>query len=52
MDKYLVQSQSPTKSSGIILPKVHGIKEILDTKSPPEKQKTAPQVKKGSEIYP
>ena len=40
------------KSRGIILLEVHGMKKILDTNSPPEKQKTAPQVKKGSEIKP
>ena len=50
MDKYLVQTQSQTKSSEIILPEVHGVKEILNTNLLPEKQKTAPQVKKGSEI--
>ena len=47
MEKYLVQTQSQTKSSGIILSEVHSIKKILDTNSPPEKQKKAPQVKKG-----
>ena len=52
MDKYLVQTQLQIKSSGIILPEVHGIRKILDTNSPPEKEKTAPQVKKGSEIIP
>ena len=36
MDKYLVQTESQTRSSGIILPEVHGIKKILDTNSPPE----------------
>ena len=41
-DKYLVQTQSQTKSSRIILPEVHGVKKILDTNSLPEKQKTAP----------
>ena len=40
------------KIKQIILPEVHGIKKMLDTNSPPEKQKTAPQVKKGSEIKP
>ena len=40
------------KSSGIILPEVHGIKKILDANSLPEKQKTATQVKNGSEIKP
>ena len=49
-DKYLVQTQSQTKSSGIKLPEVHGIKKILDTNLLPEKQKRAPQVKKDSQI--
>ena len=52
MDKYSVQTWSQKKSSGILLPEVHGIKKILDRNSPPEKQKIAPQVKKGSEIKP
>ena len=37
-DNYLVQTQSQTKSSWIILPEVHGVKKILDTNSLPEKQ--------------
>ena len=49
-DKYLVQTWSQTKSSRKILPEVHGVKKILDTNPLPEKQKTAPQLKKGSEI--
>ena len=49
-DKYLVQTRSWTKSSGTVLPEVHGLKKILDTNSLPEKQETAPQVKKSSEI--
>ena len=52
MDKYLVQTQSQTRSSGITLPEVHGIKKILDMKTLPQKQKTAPQVKKDSDIKP
>ena len=51
-DKYLVQTQSQIKSSGIKLPEVHGVKKILDTNSLPEKQKTVPQVKKSIEIKP
>ena len=35
-----------------MLPEVHRFKEILDTNTLPEKQKTAPQVKKVSEIKP
>ena len=52
MDKYLVQTQSQTKSSRIIIPEVHGVKKILETNSLPEEQKTAPQVNKGSESKP
>ena len=51
-DKYLVQIQSQTKSSRIKLPEVHGVKKTVDTNVLPEKQKSAPQVKKGSEIKP
>ena len=46
MDTYLVQTQSQTKSSRKKLPKVHGVKKILDTNLLPERQKTAPQVKR------
>ena len=41
MDKYLIQTQSQTKSSGIILPEVHGGKENFKykfTTSKAEKQ--------------
>ena len=38
-DRYLVQTQSQTKSSGIKLPEVYGIKKTLDTNSLPERQK-------------
>ena len=51
-DKYLVQTQSQTKSSGIKLPEVHGVKKIFDINTLPEKQKTAPQVKKSIKIKP
>ena len=51
-DKYLVQTWSQTESSRIILPEVHGLQKILDTNILPEKQKTAPKHKKGSEIKP
>ena len=50
MDSYLEQTCSQTKSSRIMLPEVHGVKIILNTNSLPEKQKIAPQLKKGSEI--
>ena len=46
MDRYLVQTQSQTKSSGIKLPEVHGIKKTLDTNSLPERQvKINPKIK-------
>ena len=51
-DIYLVQTQSQTKSSGVILPKPHGVKKSLNRNSLPEKQKIAPQLKKGTEIKP
>ena len=51
MDNYLVQTQSQTISSRITLPEVHGVKN-LNTNSLLEKQKIAPQLKKGSEIKP
>ena len=35
-DSHLVQTQSQTKSSIIILPEVHGVKKIIDTNSLPE----------------
>ena len=47
-----MKTQLQKKSSGITLPEVHGVKEILDTNSLPERQKTAPQVKKSSESKP
>ena len=34
-DKYLVQTQSQTKSGGIQIPEVHDIKKTLDTNSLP-----------------
>ena len=36
-DIYLVQMQLQTKSSGIKLPEVHGVKKTLDTNTLPEK---------------
>ena len=44
-----METQSQTKLSGI---KLHGIKKILDTNTLPEKQKTAPQVKKNIKVKP
>ena len=45
-DKYLVQKRSQAKSSGIILPEVHGMRKNLDPNLRPEKQHTLP--KQGS----
>ena len=36
--KYLVQTRSQTKTSGIILPEVHGIDKGIDPNVRPEKQ--------------
>ena len=48
-----MQTQSQKKKTNwITLPEIHGVNKILDTNSPPEKQKIAPQIKKGSEIKP
>ena len=44
-DRYLVQMHSQTKSSGIKLPEVHGVKKTLETNLLPEKQKLIPQIK-------
>ena len=38
-DRYLVQTLSQMKATGITLPEVHGTKKTLDTKVLPEKQK-------------
>ena len=51
-DRYLVPTQSQTKSRGMKQTEVHGMKKFLGTNSLPEKQKTASQVKKGSENKP
>ena len=45
-ERYLVQTQSHRKSSGIALPEVHGAKKILNMNVLPEKQKIALQNKK------
>ena len=45
-EKYLVQTRSQAKSSGITLPKVHGMGKNLDPNLKPEKQHTIP--KQGS----
>ena len=38
MEKYLVQMHSQTKSSGVKLPKVHGMRKNLDPNILPETQ--------------
>ena len=45
-DKYLIQTKSQAKSSGIKLPEVHGMRKNLDPNVRPEKQHTLP--KQGS----
>ena len=45
-ERYLVQTQSQTKSSRVISPEVHGAKKILDTNILLEKQKIVLQNKK------
>ena len=42
--KYLVQTRSQTKTSGIILPKVHSIEKGIDPNIRPEKQVTKPVI--------
>ena len=44
---YVVQMCLQTKSSGIRLPEVHGVKKTLDTNLLPEKQKTIQKIKKN-----
>ena len=44
IDRYLVQMQSQTKMAEVKLPKVHGVRKIILTHSPIEKQK--PQIQK------
>ena len=46
MDKYLVQTQSHIKSSGIILPEVHGVKKILRYKFTTRKAEASPSSEK------
>ena len=48
IDSYLVQTRSQTKSSGIKLPEVHGVRKNLDLNIKPEKQHANPI--KGSVI--
>ena len=42
-DKYLIQTRSQAKSSGIKLPEVHGMRKNLDPNMKPEKQHTLPK---------
>ena len=42
-DKYLIQTQSQAKSSGIKLPEVHGVGTGLDPNLRPEKQHIFPK---------
>ena len=48
-ERYLVQMHSQTKSSGIKLPDVHGVKKTLDMISLLQKQKVIPQIKSNVE---
>ena len=41
-DKYLVQTRSQVRSSGIRLPEIHGVNKGLDPHTQPRKQKTFP----------
>ena len=54
--KYLVQTQSPAKSSGIKLPEVHGISKGIDPNVQPEKQVIKPiaitKMKEVSQVKP
>ena len=40
-DQYLVQMWSQAKMTGVMLPEVHGMKNILDTNILPEKAKAS-----------
>ena len=51
-ERYLVQTWSQTKSSGIALPEVYGAKKTLDMNMLPLKQKIAPQNKRIFENKP
>ena len=52
IDRYLVQTESQTKSSSIKLPEVHSVKKTLDTNTSSEKQKITPQITSNVEIKP
>ena len=49
LGKYLVQTQSLAKSSGIKLPEVHGVSKGLDPNILPEKQVIKPEISKVKE---
>ena len=51
-ERYLVQAHSQTKSSGVKLSEVHGVKKILDMNLLLEKQKVILQIKKVTENKP
>ena len=53
-DKYLVQTRSQVRSSGIKLPEIHGTHKDLDPHAQPGKQKTFPiqTVNKGMPTHP
>ena len=46
LERYLVQTRSQVRPSGIKLPEVHGIGKSLDTNILPEKQVKQPMVSK------
>ena len=51
-DQYLVQMQSQTKATGIMLSEVHGAKKTLDRRVLPEKQKPQIQAEQVVKIRP
>ena len=53
-DKYLVQTRSQVRSSGIRLPEIHGASKGLDPHTQPGKQKTFPiqTINKGTPTPP
>ena len=53
-DKYLVQTRSQVRSSGIRLPEIHGVSKGLDPHVQPGKQKSFPiwTVNKGMPTHP
>ena len=48
-EKYLIQTWSKVKSSGIKLPEVHGVSKSLNPNIQPEKQVMKPLVSKVNE---